>query len=1130
MADLRTLEEPLVKALVTYISRATTAHAEGVLIEIAGLDPRFKNEIHAEAAREFLRYRLEVAKAYSEQNRLNEVVDAHYSNSYIILPSKSIKALFAQDPERAAKLWRQHVESLLALPFSTATKFLILNEMIFDSNLQYLVPENILTDLQEHFSEQRIRLASDSFINKLDKSDPEALGSDLLDFVKREKIDPIPGWLLAEVLSRFEAKLRKDDILIFNYDLLFHLKNPLLWPKLKGSDRPNLKDLWAYFGKLPKQRVAGSTYSMNFDLLYALFAPVIPEYEIFQAFLDHRFLLRFSEKVGVPEARIRGRFFDFARRHRPHDAELFANILTTHRQQQTLLREQRAIVVRETIAESFKRSRNEPLEEQIYQAGKDVYDRYYQQWGEEISGIINSPSVGWLPQEKVSRLRAVLVFLEVGQQIGAYTNAFVPSSLYPKDKDFEGLPLEMLFEYWRKFSRAQTYLEKGSTDRVFNFIWKNIGNNQELLKKFTFPELVPHLVYDDEKVKLATWQLNWFMTQQYPRATRSGLRAIVKSVFKFIETQFPYSSALRDRMLGLVEDRLLTNMEETEFLKTLRQTPDSPKASPSTLLVDSVHIYARNAKSNFEKYELMLFLVGRDYSPPAGMSMDTATAMKRVFLNSEESVRAYTLQALLDKETGILSDEPLKERLFQFMLGNNANEKVVRAIFMNYLQAVPESESVVLLTHGLASMASTGGGRMLVRTMLELMGPLGIKVGQYLKTTGLVGSEIRKELEGFLDRALAPVRYQIFDRLREIFGDELKDIELVEELLGSGSINYVVKAKMDGEEVGIRLLKQEAAGQIANEDEVWRKTIAAMIQTGDKEIMQWAGVLDEARAHSMRTLSVDGDEFNLELERENYGKAKAVYVSAVDPVSGYAVTTIQPNFRLQGLVPEKYRKVVTVLPYIQSTPLKRIEKNLRAKLAQAIVAAELRAIFELGVFDPDGHPGNWLVDSRAKDLVRIDYAQMHSLEPAKRQLIRQVLKLMVQPNFSQRDIGLLASALPLIFTGDLADADIAHHVSLILCEKEFPRYDQPQERLLYLREALELRTGRQIRFEQDLRIVMSAIGRLAGFREFMSSPREFNQLFLRALGTSRPQLILQAARVAVSSFKEDCRRLLIRSR
>ena len=71
--------------------------------------------------------------------------------------------------------------------------------------------------------------------------------------------------------------------------------------------------------------------------------------------------------------------------------------------------------------------------------------------------------------------------------------------------------------------------------------------------------------------------------------------------------------------------------------------------------------------------------------------------------------------------------------------------------------------------------------------------------------------------------------------------------------------------------------------------------------------------------------------------------------------------------------------------------------ELREEIAKAIVESELIALFENGVYDPDGHPGNWPIDLENKEIVRIDYAQLRAIPEEKRVAFRKVFSELIKP-------------------------------------------------------------------------------------------------------------------------------------
>ena len=108
---------------------------------------------------------------------------------------------------------------------------------------------------------------------------------------------------------------------------------------------------------------------------------------------------------------------------------------------------------------------------------------------------------------------------------------------------------------------------------------------------------------------------------------------------------------------------------------------------------------------------------------------------------------------------------------------------------------------------------------------------------------------------------------------------------------------------------------------------------------------------------------------------------------------------------LQNLVEPEQQRLFSFYERINHTPLDDIgDIELRREIAKAIVESELIALFENGVYDPDGHPGNWPIDVENREIVRIDYAQLRAIPEEERVAFRKVFSELIKPapNFSSR--------------------------------------------------------------------------------------------------------------------------------
>ena len=124
-----------------------------------------------------------------------------------------------------------------------------------------------------------------------------------------------------------------------------------------------------------------------------------------------------------------------------------------------------------------------------------------------------------------------------------------------------------------------------------------------------------------------------------------------------------------------------------------------------------------------------------------------------------------------------------------------------------------------------------------LKTILEAMGPFGIKAGQFLSTSGLIPIEYSRDLKDFLSNALPPERSRVIGDLERALGEDLRGLVSIDDRVGSGSINYVqgITAQLDGQSISAvaRIRRDYIEGIVANENEIWMNVVDDLRASGD---------------------------------------------------------------------------------------------------------------------------------------------------------------------------------------------------------------------------------------------------------------------------------------------------------
>lgn len=671
-------------------------------------------------------------------------------------------------------------------------------------------------------------------------------------------------------------------------------------------------------------------------------------------------------------------------------------------------------------------------------------------------------------------------------------------------------------------------LPESSKDLIFEHIWKRSRGREDIRKMFLDEEIVGRLYYDENKMNLARWQLNARhgidsiaagIREGHTLPPREGhIRAEVREAMQTINGQFLKKSAAKNEMIAYVEDSFLTNDSETKYLSEKRLGLSNWYESRLLAALDAPTAASHAIKSNYHRLELVRYLIDathevprfvREYSQKLGV--EALPVAKRFFMEADVHTRNYILQSLLDEKYGILEEDGVYREMVRLILGEHADNDIVEAIFKSYLESAPPFERKVILGHILASFVDGGRRGASIGSVLESMGPFGVKAAQFLRTSGLIDCKLAAELDRFLDRAMPPIRPEIFAELKKVFGDNLAHIHHVMELAGSGSISYAVVADMQNPatrkitRVVIRVLRETTEGRAGNENQIWKLAISKIMSSGNPRHRRIARILDEVRRQTYETLKPGGIELNYEIEREASHDAAATYSQPANGPAGFSIEAIQPIEALQRLVPGNFSKRISIYPYVPNTRLSAIpSENLRAELSGRIVEAEFKALFENGVFDPDGTPGNWLIDLSGKRLVRIDYAQLRRIEKPQSEALQRVLTTLIMSAENAEKARSLARDFGAIFDADGSLLSGLSDVILkIMNEKEYPDSMQPHEMIFFIRERIEAiyeerGMARPVQIRDSIRSALALIAKTQIYREHMDDASYF-QILLKYL-------------------------------
>lgn len=653
-------------------------------------------------------------------------------------------------------------------------------------------------------------------------------------------------------------------------------------------------------------------------------------------------------------------------------------------------------------------------------------------------------------------------------------------------------------------------------DQVFERFWKATEQRPDLRTAFVDEKLVSKLMFKENGLALAKYQI----ATRYPNTAKSlrdpgSVTTEIQKIRKSIEIQFPEPSFTRNQVLDFTEKRMTTTPTEHRALASLWVNQDNWAEMKGLALSDSLDAVAKALETNAEKLDFIEYVSGRSKSLPADFGsgsgfrkMDSRVKeqVMRVlpllparFESLDRFERAFAIHPFLAGEKGVLGSPESLQRVQKMILGNNSEDVRFKAFFESYMESVPAHEKSSLTSYliGQTGRSNENAGKVM-RDILEAMPPLGIRAGQEIRSSGRASDAINKELDQLRDHALPPSRKQIHGDVAKAFDGNEKNVR-VGKLRGSGSVNYVVdidvydtKTKKWHPRV-LKVQRENVGGHVTAEDGNWQKALAKLRQHSDREVRMAASVIEDARAQAVSRLRPGGVELNARAEAALHPRAAASYDTAT-------TRAVQPDTAAAALIPDKHRERYGVYERIEGVPLNEVKDAAEKKrFATAMLNQELEAIFKTGTFDTDPQLGNWLRESKTGKFVRLDYAQLTTVDRSELEEFRKLVVAIIDPKTGAKDAGTLAKLWSSLMK-PAADAKLVEaELGKIIAGSNYKSAKGPWERLTLLRHDMnEQMVAKGLpaqEFREGGRAAWTSFKKLSGLRGEYLTDEEFFKVF-----------------------------------
>ena len=688
-------------------------------------------------------------------------------------------------------------------------------------------------------------------------------------------------------------------------------------------------------------------------------------------------------------------------------------------------------------------------------------------------------------------------------------NSFFQSYRAWRDVDLANHPPAL---QGRFFEVSSPHVRSGTEARDLAFLemWEK---EPALRQRFKDPKWVAELHNPRNRAMLALWQLEQSFSEMAvganpPHVSPTEIRPVVATILKKVDEQLKNPSVERNFLLDQIEERLVTTPAESDAIHSRRLTTENWYLAPGIALAEVPYQISQRTTLPHDKVEFIEYLMGIRTALPSCVDANSAGTLKAFteardfYGRSHPYVRASMIAPLMDsKEKGALHDESTRERIFRIALGARYDDPRWRVgAHAYYDQLQPEEKDSVIAY--LLSIRGTNGKEETPtqqgKKVLEAVPPLGIRIGQGVRSIGLLPAHEAASYDDFLDNALPPHRPKVLADLKAAFGKNWGDVVYVGKRAGSGSVNYGVEVWIRSPSTGlpvrtfVKILRDDAEGKAKHENDLLAGVAEKMRQHSSPAVRNWGEMIDEFRLAAMENLKKGGAELDHRKERGKYDAAQSAYGLERDPKTGFVVKAVPWIKEFQDKIEPTHQSKVSIYEWVEGKSVNKVEDpRRRADLAGLVQNREMHAL-RLNAYDEDAHRGNWLVDEEHKTLFRLDYAQLDSDPPEGRAAADQVVRILLGSTLSNGDLRELIHLMPHWLEGipsQVPEEELFQAIRKRANAKDFPKKEEMHQRAFAIREVIREELKRKgtlstpIYFARPFRRTLTSIAKQAILRE-----------------------------------------------
>ncbi|MCH2534450.1 MAG: AarF/UbiB family protein [Bdellovibrionales bacterium] len=411
-----------------------------------------------------------------------------------------------------------------------------------------------------------------------------------------------------------------------------------------------------------------------------------------------------------------------------------------------------------------------------------------------------------------------------------------------------------------------------------------------------------------------------------------------------INTRYDFIEFLRDpdtkpELLDKITNQIYKSSYST-FVAEAKADPN--KVHPK--IKEKAYKFAQQSRSQIESYV---------YNSSASERMPVYELILSAGKNSIDKSEAYPLSFI--------------RKSLNFEKSSN-DERML----LTFLEMIPEHERTVSLSY---LLSQSGEDKSDVKQLFKVFQSVGIKFGQLASIWNIFDEEINRQIRQLKDDAGAMDKHQVIEAVRSYLPKrEFEKIVAWKQVLGSASIKTVVEVELvDGTKLALLVQNPNAKVQIESNITLSERFIEGLKAKG----VASSSALFEGLVAALKEQIFDEIKFDLEAEMIKKARTAYMNVSKTMDLKGWKFHVPQVSDQIHN------SDKIMALELVKGVTFDQLPQELKPEVGRLIAESSLNMLFMHGIFDPDRHKGNQLIDVQNKVIFPIDFGQMQEFSKTK---------------------------------------------------------------------------------------------------------------------------------------------------